>query len=252
MFTRSSDAKILPFPSLVLSKSCQITQIRESASCDFIWSFSSQGNISTILETVLAAQEVCKVAITKFQVSAALSANLKVSKSLISQIIITSLACLNAYFKPLSKLFVLFPTSLCSTIDNQFSKTYSIGSSTVITCLAIVVVTLDNKEAIVVDFQDPTAQVTKRSQFFLLIKSNNFSGNHNSSNNGIFVLIGLKIAQIQFFDINTFTLNLEYHFKSIEKSNSRFSSNILFCFSVIIQLISFFNPSAEKTSYSFK
>jgi hypothetical protein len=119
-------------------------------------------------------------------------------------------------------------------------------------CLDIVSLILQTKDAIVVDFQDPTAQVTKRSQFFFLIKSNNFSGNHNSSNKGIFVLIGLNTAQNQFFDINTFTLNLEYHFKSIEKSNSKFSSNTFFCLSFIIELISFFSSSVEKTSYSSK
>jgi hypothetical protein len=56
-----------------------------------------------ILETVLAAPEVCKVARTKLPVSAALKASLTVSKSLISQIITTSLACRKAYFKALSK-----------------------------------------------------------------------------------------------------------------------------------------------------
>jgi hypothetical protein len=55
---------------------------------------------------VLAAQDVCSVANTRFPVSAALKANLNVSRSLISQIIITSDACLRAYFKPFSKLCV--------------------------------------------------------------------------------------------------------------------------------------------------
>jgi hypothetical protein len=60
---------------------------------------------------------VCNVAKTKFQVSAALKANLKVSKSLISQIKITSGACLNEYFNQLSKFNVLTHTSLCSIKD---------------------------------------------------------------------------------------------------------------------------------------
>jgi hypothetical protein len=60
------------------------------------------------------------VAKTRFHVSAALKANLKVSKSLISQIIITSGACLKAYFNQLSKFKVLAHTSLCSIIDLSF------------------------------------------------------------------------------------------------------------------------------------
>jgi hypothetical protein len=135
VFISNSEANTLHFQSFVLIKSCHITQINESDNCVLIYSFSSHGNISIILDIVLAAQEVCNVAITKFQVSAALNANLKVSKSLISHIIITSLACLNAYFKPFSKLLVFTHTSLCSIIDFLFSKTYSIGSSTVIICL---------------------------------------------------------------------------------------------------------------------
>jgi hypothetical protein len=248
LFINNSDANTLPFQSFVFSNCCQITQIRESDNCDFIWSFSSHGNISTILAMVLLAPEVCKVAITKFQVSAALRANLNVSKSLISQIIITSLACLKAYFKPFSKLLVLFPTSLCSTIDKSFGKIYSIGSSIVIICLRIVVVIFEIRDAIVVDFQEPTDHVINKSPFLLFINSNNFFGNHKVSNFGISILIGLKIAQIQLLVINTFTLNLEYHFRLIEKSNSKFSLNNFLCFSFIIQSISFFNSSGLKIS----
>ena len=171
---------------------------------------------------VLAAQAVCKVVITRFQVSAALKANLKVSKSLISQIIITSLACLSAYFKPFSKLFVLIQTSLCSIRDLLSLKTYSIGSSTVIICLAILAEIVSTKADIVVDFHDPTDQVTKIIPFFLFKKSSIFLGKPNSLKVGNLLFIGLKTAQIQSFEKNTFTLNLEYHFKSIGKSNSKF------------------------------
>jgi len=237
LFTSNSVAKTLPLPSLVFNKSCQIIHTNESANCDLIYSFSSHGNISTILATVLAAQEVCNVAITKFQVSAALKANLKVSKSLISQIIITSLACLNAYFKPFSKLFVFNHTSLCSIKDLLLLKTYSIGSSTVIICFDILAEIVSINADIVVDLPDQTDQVTNNNQFFLLIKSSNFSGNHKSLKLGNLVLIGLNTAHAQFLAKKTFTLNLEYHFKSIEKSSSKFSLKEFFCFSVIIDII---------------
>jgi len=186
---------------------------------------------------VLAAHEVCNVAITRFHVSAALKANLKVSKSLISQIIITSLACLNAYFKPFSKLLVFVHTSLCSTKDLLLLKTYSIGSSTVIICFCIFAEIVSINADIVVDLPDQTDQVTNNNQFFLLIKSSNLSGNHNSLKLGNLVLIGLKTAPIQFFEKNTLALNLEYHFKSIGKSSSIFSFKVCFCFSVIIDII---------------
>jgi hypothetical protein len=103
LLTKTSQAGTLESQSFVFRSCCHTTQTSDSDNCCLILSFSSPGNISIILATVLAAQEVCKVAKTKFQVSAARRASLKVSKSLISQIIITSGACLKAYLSQLSK-----------------------------------------------------------------------------------------------------------------------------------------------------
>jgi hypothetical protein len=186
--------------------------------------------MSIIRDTLLAAPEVCRVAKTKFQVSAALIANLKVSKSLISHNIITSLACLNAYFKPLSNDNVLVPTSLCSINDFLFLTTNSIGSSTVTICFDKLELMVSINAANVVDLPDQTLHVTNINQFFFLIKSNSFFGNHNSANDGNSFLIGLKTIHIQFFERKAFALNLACHLNSTGKSNSNFSLNESFCF----------------------
>jgi hypothetical protein len=100
----------------------------------------------------------------------------------------------------------------------------------VIICFDKLELIVSTKAANVVDLPDQTLHVTKINQFFFLIKSNNFFGNHNSVKEGRLFLIGLKAIQIQFFVKKAFALNLEYHFNSTGKSNSNFSLNISFCF----------------------
>jgi hypothetical protein len=208
--------------------------------------------MSIIRETVLAAQEVCKVASTKLPVSAALKANLNVSRSLISQTIITSLACLKAYFNQFSNDNVFVHTSLCSISDFLFLKTNSTGSSTVTICFDKFELIVSTSAAKVVDLPDHTLHVTRINQCFCLIKSKSFLGNHNSVKDGNSFLIGLKTIPIPFFAKKTLALNLECHFNSIEKSISIFSLKIFFCFSFMIDEISLVNSSLVNFSYSSK
>jgi len=74
----------------------------------------------------------------------------------------------------------------------------STGSSTVTICFDDFELIVLINVAKVVDFQEPTPHVTKINPFFIFIKSNNFSGNHNSFNDGKIFFIGLKTIQIPF------------------------------------------------------
>jgi hypothetical protein len=174
-----------------------MTQIKESDNCHLIFSLSSAGNISIIRDIVLAAPEVCRVANTKLPVSAALNANLNVSTSLISHNIITSLACLKAYFNQLSNDKVFTHTSLCSIRDLSALNINSIGSSIVIICLDLFLLMESISDVNVVDFHDHTLQVTSINQCFILVKSSNLFGNPNSLKSGNSLFIGLKTIQIQ-------------------------------------------------------
>ena len=69
------------------------------------------GKTSTILSTVLEAEEVCNVPKTRCPVSAAVIAKLIVSKSLISPIYITSGSSLKAALNAVEKFFVSLLTS---------------------------------------------------------------------------------------------------------------------------------------------
>jgi hypothetical protein len=100
----------------------------------------------------------------------------------------------------------------------------------------------------VVDFPEPTLQVTSNNPFFLLINSKSLFGNHKSSKLGTSTFIGLNTAQTPFFETKIFTLNLENHFNSIEKSNSILSLNSSFCLAHIIASISSFKADEVKTS----
>ncbi|MDR1987919.1 MAG: hypothetical protein LBQ24_04100 [Candidatus Peribacteria bacterium] len=75
------------------------------------------------------------------------------------------------------------------------------------------------------DFQEPTLPVMSKSQFLFFTNSKSLLGNHNSEKLGTLSFIGLKTAQIPFFDIKTFTLNLANHLNSTEKSSSNLSLN---------------------------
>ena len=79
-----SCAATRPWPSLVLSSVCEITDTSDSDSIARTISFSAAGNTSMIRSIVLAAELVCSVAKTRWPVSAAVSARRIVSRSRIS------------------------------------------------------------------------------------------------------------------------------------------------------------------------
>ena len=79
-----SCAATRPWPSLVLSSVCAITDTSDSDSIARTMSFSAAGNTSMIRSIVLAAELVCSVPNTRWPVSAAVSARRIVSRSRIS------------------------------------------------------------------------------------------------------------------------------------------------------------------------
>jgi hypothetical protein len=95
-------------------------------------------------------------------------------------------------------------------------------------CLCIEVFIFSIKAAIVVDLPEPTLQVSNNNPFFLLINSRSLTGNHKSSKFGASTFMGLNTAQTPFFAIKVFTLNLENHCNSIEKSSSNSFLNFSF------------------------
>ena len=147
-----------------------------------------------ILVNDSAAFAVCKVAKTKWPVSAAIRAVSVVSLSLNSPTSITSGSCLKALFKAGAKPFTSIPISLWLIVDSLSWKLYSIGSSIVIIWWGWVRFIFSTIAARVVDLPLPVAPVTRTKPLFKLGICWTVFGKISSSIDLISVLITLKTS----------------------------------------------------------
>ena len=131
------------------------------ASCVSTCCCWSPGKASTILSTVWAASGVCRVAITKWPVSAAVKAVEIVSKSRISPTPITSGSWRKICTKAPLKERVSECTCCCTMRLRRFSWTYSTGSSTVMILQRRCRLIMSSRQLNVVVLPLPVGPVTK-------------------------------------------------------------------------------------------
>ena len=158
--TSTSVATTRPLPLRLLDQGLADDALQGGASCVRTWSCWCGGKTSMTRSMVCARSCVCRVAKTRWPVSAAVSATEMVSRSRISPTRMTSGSCRSTCLSAAPKLCVSWPTSRWLTSERLLPCMNSIGSSTVTMWSARVRLTRSISAASVVDLPEPVGPVT--------------------------------------------------------------------------------------------
>ena len=154
------------------------------------------GKTSTIRSTVWAVDWVCRVANTRWPVSAAVSAVAIVSRSRISPTRITSGSSRSADFSASEKSSASAPISRWLTMQRLWLWRNSIGSSIVRMCSSRSSLMMSIIDASVVDLPEPVGPVTRTNPRGFWVKSRSTAGRLSCSRAGISCGMRLNAALI--------------------------------------------------------